>query len=451
MAESSSTSNIIITTANTQGATIGTVVAFDPSQNLFVPAQPRWKRDLLTSRIIPDPLAYIAGIVYSTPDASGVASLLLTGAVEPGAMGQDFPSANGEYYLGPDGTLVESAALSAGSFPIYCGYCVGGTFIFRPDSPAYAGHQHTQYTLSGGSWSGSNGVWTYDYTNDTTCAQILNSLPLTSIVAICDNMLIKNLTVSDSSIVFNTGAETQPTVSLYGINPFSTIVPEVTSIAPAQGNTVLKVTQAYGTVYLDTDFATTGTTFEQYTGTCITNFSRSGVSTGPVVQEILPGAGVDIVPNSDYPGSYTINASWLSKYIDMQTINANNVLVGSTATDALITFPAGINSTLIGVVRVPASENDWTINVFAWMLDAGGSLTGSILIQPPPSGSAAVSTTTSISLSGSGNVGSITEALSADTYTVPGDSLVTITLNATAPGIPIQLRALGVKLNTNAD
>lgn len=420
----------------------GQLVAFDATTNTYIPAQPNWTTDA-NGKIVPDRAAYIAGIVYTAPDVSGVAQLLLNGAIEGSELELTVP---GEYYLDVDGTL--SQGVPTGKLPVYCGYLTAsGVFIFRPASPTYDGHRHTQYTLNGGEWGETSGGYIYDDTADPTCQTILSSLPITSILVVGDGVFIGNPTLVNGQLMI--AGSTQPTiVTLFGVNPLATVNPEVTAIAPALGNNVIRTTRAYGTVYLDTEYPVNDD--NSISGRCITSISRTGITTGPVVQQLNQGAGIEI---SNSGGVYTINAGWFSKYIDMQTINANNVLVGSTATDALITFPAGITSTLIGVVRIPASDslNPWTINIFAWMLDAGGTLSGSILIQPAPTGAAAVSTATTISLTGNGAAGSITEALSTTSYSVPGDSLVTITLTANSPGSAIKLRAVGVKLISNAD
>lgn len=429
----------VISDSGLQNCAKGQLVAFDATTNSYIPAQPDWTTDS-AGKIVPDTAAYIAGIVYTAPDISGVAQLLLSGVVDGSELGLATP---GEYYLDVDGTL--SQGVPIGKLPVYCGYLTArGVFVFRPASPVYDGHRHTQYQLTGGEWGETTGGYVYDDANDPTCQTILSSLPVTSILVVSDGSFIGNPTLTSNGQL-KIASDTQPTdVTLFGVNPLATVNPEVTAVAPALGNNVVKATRTYGTVYLDTEYPVSDS--NSLNGRCITSISRTGITTGPVVQQIVQGPGIEVVNND---GVYTLSAGWFSRYLDMQTINANNVLVGSTATDALITFPAGITSTLIGVVRVPASENPWTIHVFAWMLDAGGTLTGNILIQPPPTGGAAVSTTSEISISGSGSAGAIIEALSTNTYSAPGDSLVTITLTAT-PGTAIRLRAAGIKLSTNA-
>ena len=264
----------IINVIGLVGVSKGQVVAFNPATNQYIPAQPNWAS--IDNTIVPAPAAYVAGIVYNNPDISGNGQLLINGVMT----GTDLNiAAPGEYYLAPNGGL--SLGVPAGVMPIYCGLLTSdGNFIFRPDSPAYDGHRHTQYTLSGGSWT--NNVYNDD--NDTTCQQILAGFPLTSIWVMCDGVFKGNAVVNSARKLV-VDSTTHNVVTLFCTNPIATVNPEVTAVAPAVGNDVVKATRAFGTVYLDTEYPNTDES--NFTGTCITSIDRTGITTAPVVHQLL--------------------------------------------------------------------------------------------------------------------------------------------------------------------
>jgi hypothetical protein len=240
-------------------------------------------------------------------------------------------------------------------------------------------------------------------------------------------------------------SDTAPTsVTLFCTSPIATVNPEITAITPANGNEILQLSRAFGTVYVDTEYPVVSTT---PTGTCITGISKSGIGTAPVIHSLTGALGVTVTGSN---GELTVSNNFYSAYIDAQTLNANNVLIGSgEANDPLITFPAGIASSIVCIARLPHRQSDtWSFQVFVWETGGGASLTGSSMrILTPGSTSSISSDSTSTftipAASGSG----IFECLSnADAFTGGADALITFKLTCSNPANAVNIHAVGIKL-----
>jgi hypothetical protein len=404
----------------------------------------------IDNRVEPAPSAYIAGVLLSkTVDGTG--TLLLQGAITDNTLIQTLTGSNaplpGEYYLAANGILQQG--VDPNYLPVFCGTLVNANlFIVNPKAPEFYGHSHTLHLLEG-SWADDDSAngYEYDPTNeDTVAVKILNAVPVAGIAVLKNGSLL--LAGVDYDIIDNKlYLVTAPGDAVYQISPINRLVatdPEIRALAPADNNTIIRLSKVFGTTYIDTVFDTTESTVT--TGRALTSISASGVITGPVIQELTAGPGISISPAVNGKCSVT-NTGNISPYIDLQAINASNVLVGVSADDALFTFPAGTVSTLTGMVRLPESMNGRGFRVFVWMLDEGGALTGDIKIQPPPTGGTAVSDTLAIQTASGATAGSITECLSTTTYTPnnPGNALVTIKLSSSGQGgNNIRVCAVGV-------
>ena len=413
--------------AGCAGLSKGTVVAFDGTK--FAAAEPVWTIDPSSGRTIPSPLSYVVGILTSDVAADGTADLLVSGIINITESSNDNES--GPVYLTSGGGLARG--VPTGVLPVCCGYRIeNDRLIFRPCAPDYTGHRHTEYTLSVGSWSTN----VYTYTNDTTCAAILAAVPTNSIVCIADGV-IRNFTVDAANKTLTiSGISASPTeVKLFATTSLVSNDAEVRAIAPADGNNLLKVTKAFGTVYLDTEL--TPVASGNNNGTCVASITRSGIQTADVVNTLTAGGHISITGTN---GNYTISDEAVGAYLDFQTINANNVLVGATANDAILTFPAGISSSVLGIVRLPTLSvgKVWSFRVFVWTTSGStAGLTADVKIQTPPTapGQALPVATTKEGVT-----------INTGVLTASGNSLIQITLAST--GTQVQVIAAGVYIAT---
>ena len=416
---------MLYTANNCAGLVKGQLVAF--SGGNFIAAQPTWEIEDATGRPTPSAAAYVVGMLYESPDANGTARILVSGVITDVSL---IPQgANGPYYLNSDGAL--QAGVPNGVLPVFCGYKPqADVFIFRPAAPEYTGHRHIEYTLSGGVFT--SGANTYNFSSDSICTALLTAMPADTVVAVANNQ-VTGISVSGSLLTF-TDIPSSTTISsgarIFATNSLVSTDSEVRAVAPAAGNSTLKVTKAFGTVYIDTDYPTTPTTNG---GVCVAGISRDGITTAPVVNQ-LTGAGNITITNSS--GIYTISDIPAGSYLDFQTINANNVLVGANATDALLTFPEGVSASVLGVCRLPAlTSGAWQFKVFAWPTSSGGAgLNAAVNMLIPPANLGDVPTTVS-----SGGV------VNSTTFVGSGGALVQAVLSTSAGA---QLSAAGVYLTS---
>lgn len=432
---------------------VGTAVAHDGKN--YIPANPYWTTNTANNQIEPAPAAYIVGILMSK-NTDGNGTLLLQGAITDASIiehltGDSYPAC-GEYYLAKDGTL--KLGVDPLFLPVFCGTLIKtDLFIVNPKAPEFYGHSHALYPLTSG-WAGTSTTgYGYKYNSDTTAERILSAVPAESIAVISGGALMSSsgYTISGGAL-YVTNAPGNTAVQLSPINRLISTDPEIRSIAPADGNDVVKLSKVFGTVYIDTDFTTTEST--ALSGKAVTSVDKSGVTIGDVVQKVEGGTGITV--SDDGNGTVTIENTTISPYLDLQAINADNVLIGVGTGSALYTFPAGANSTLTGVIRLPASMNDAAENPikkfkpFAWVLGAGGNIAVELQIQGPPGTGVVVATPEGGSIPTppeSVGTNDITECLDSDvSYTAPNNALVTVMFSASQPGNNIRIKALGIKL-----
>ena len=437
-------------------------VAFDPSTNKFAPAAAYWTINASDGSVRPSPLAYVVGVLNSVPDASGNGTILTDGVINVSSISIE-DNGPGDYYLHNNGTVVKG--VPAGLLPVYCGTLTdSGNFILRPSAPEYEGHRHTRYQLTEG-FSQSSDVadmsYVYNGDDDATFNNIISAIPLIALSVIKNGVMLNTdaYAVVNNKLYLSTYVSTD-VVEICTINPLIATNSEVRAIAPATGNNIISVSKAYGTVYLDTVFPRLATDGE-LTGNCVTAINKGGIAIAPVVHQLTAGGGIDIVPmvsgNNTIPGSYRIDNSYIAAtLIDFQTINANNVLIGGTATDAIITFPAGLYSSFVGIARVPytVSASGWPIKVFLWVSGPGAAavdrLSGSVKTQTAATTGSPITQASNISFEAPAS--STTEYVylvtcTQTTLTAPSNALVSVFIEADFPETQIQLLAAGIVLN----
>ena len=430
---------------------VGMLLAYDSSANQYIPANPAWVIDALTGGIKPAESAYIVGLLLSK-NADNTGTLLTRGVVTDSVKINYLTGsgASGSYYLVNGGTAVN--VLPAGTLPVYCGTKIdANTFFLNPAPPVYGGHSHDLCLLdaSQGTWTNSGTVYTASSTS--IASQIMVGVPTESIAVIHNGALLLSGTdysLSSNTLTLSGGLTSVGSYQLSPINRLIATDPEVRAIAPAADNDVLKTSKSFGTVYLDTNFTPVST--GQLPGTAVVGITNAGVSTGPVVQTLDQGTGISI--NSNGSGGYIINNDVYGDYLDLQIINAHNVLIGNGVTDNLVTFPAGINSDITGLIRLPGERGGRVVRAFAWMVGAGGGLQGSMTVQMVPGTSESVTPGGEITLNAPAGAGanSVSEVITSGAALVTSsgydNALTMISISATTPATAIQVKAIGLKL-----
>ena len=346
----------------------GTLVCYDPIEGRYQPASAIWDDSKgVASNLAPSYKAYVKGVVISDRSDDSTATVLCEGWLSDQAVINRLlggSKVSGNYYLQADGTLSTNIDENA---PIVfcCTYTTSGRLFLSPTAPEVYGHAHSGVTIKGSSFTkvtnnhplyASNQTAKYAY--DTTNNEALSSL----LTAAGDRaVLIGNGTVMNTGIWGYTApylytyfdVATTDTYTLYGITPIMGDTSIVRGVRVDKENNILTADTYNNTVYLNTNFTPADT--DDMTGVCVTQLSNSGVSTGPVVQELTAGSGLLIKPNNTL-GSYNISlTSVMDTLLDMQLVNLNGAVVGESNSSIYITFPAGIDCSVVGGVRIPAS------------------------------------------------------------------------------------------------
>lgn len=435
-----------------QNCAKGDFVAYDQTTNSYVRGAAAWKVDANDGSLSPAYSAYVIGVLTSTPDASGIGIITTDGTLTASDVNIDNTGA-GDYYLKNNGQAV--LGVPEGMLPVYCGtLTASGNFVLKPAAPEYRGHRHTNYELTGTWTAQTSGDMHYVYDAagyDYTATNLLSAVPSTALTVVKNGELLEQseYAVIDGELFLaqNPG---NATIVICTINPLIATDSEVRAVAPVAGNSIVLVSKAYGTIYLDTDFPITTT--DANNGTCITDISNSGISTGSVVNTINGGGGIDVTISG---GTATVSSPIVANtLVDFQTVNASNVLIGNTADGALITFPQGLNSSVLCLARVPhRGSGTWTVTVFLWLIgqSAGyvGALSGNLKIQTASAaGDALVTTANTISFNNvtGASDNKVYQVLSGEITEVSPNSLITVEISATAPGADIKVLTAGIKL-----
>lgn len=423
---------------------VGMLLAYDSVNEQYIPASPAWTNDISTGAIIPAASAYIVGMLQTlNADRSG--TLLVSGVVTDGTLISALTgnnAANGGYYLSGNG--VAAPGVPDGLLPVYCGTKVNAnTFYLNPAPPIYGGHTHDLCLLDStqGTWNESGTI----FSATSTAAQILAGVPEESICLLHNGAIVNSAdyVISGSYITLSGGLTSVGTYQLSPINRLIATQPEVQAVAPATTNDIIKTSRTFGTVYIDTDF--NPTTTGVLTGSAVIAITSSGVSTGPVVQNVSAGAGIGVAP--DGSGGVIVSANTYSDYLDLQVVNAHNVLIGNGINDPYITFPAMSGTAdITGIVRLPANLGGKTIQAFAWMQGPGGALSGSMSLQSIPNSA----TTAAIVINPPTSAGEndVNEVLTSGALiaSAAGNGLATLVISAVSPADPIRIKAIGLKL-----
>ena len=356
----------------------GTIVAFDESLGMYIPAAAKWSTSYRKDgSVIPETSSYVLGVIVSTV-IDNQATVLTSGWSKDEELIQLMTGGlSGEYYL-DEGGKAKAGRSNITTLPVYCfSYRKSadsgdvGVLIFNPQAPEYAGHSHGRYILPPPS----------DWTITATGAFIV----IPKSMAVFDALkkgnpdcisLVKNgtelspdmwdvsidsdeitLTVHFQIMLGDSEGSLADEFIVHTITPFTAEEPIVRSAEVAKTCKVLKSDLDSGNVKfsIDEDSVVTG----RYTGNAVVRWGNSGIYTGPVVQQIHAGPGIEIDSYKDdnddiVPGSYIVSVEDLNKQEhDMLICNLDGAVMGSSTNANSYVFPRGLTSKIHGSIRVP--------------------------------------------------------------------------------------------------
>ena len=347
----------------------GTLIAFDDTLGIYIPAAAKWSTNYRTDgSVIPETSSYVLGVLISdVVDNEG--TVLTNGWTKDEELIQIMTAGlSGDYYLDIAGKA-KAGRSNITTLPVYCfSYRKSadsgnvGILVFNPQPPEYAGHSHGRYVLPqewqadsvGSSLIIPNTLPVFDALTkgNSDCVALVKNgtevAPDLWSVTLTDNecLLSVKFTVLDSDEFI-----------IHTITPFTAEEPIVRSVAPARNCKILKTDVDSGNVKLSVNEAS----IEQnlFTGRGVVSLSNARIATGPVVQQLHPGSGVEISQYVDpdgvsIPGSYVLSSTELSKQEhDMLLCNLDGAVLGSTENANSYVFPKGLNTKLHGGIRVP--------------------------------------------------------------------------------------------------
>jgi hypothetical protein len=448
-----------------EGCHKGQFIAYSWELNKYVPANALWDKE--TS--LPSSESYVLGVLISEV-VDGRATLLVSGILR----GKEIVTtiightANkpGHYYLSADGKVTDN--VNDVTIPIHCGTLTAtNCFVLGIQIPDFQTHTHTSYDLKTTAWSSvssassditkpENALLYYNSELDPSINNILRSY-IAGITLVVDNKILKeyiDYEISDGYIWLLKDFGSNPQATLYATNPCVGIIPWLTGMMAAEGNQLLKISQAGSTAIVDMDFNVLNKDNPVNNGHAITNISRQGIVECDIVNSIKAGAGIDIVSDAQKHGTYIISATnGLQDIIDFNILNGNGIVLGGDDV-VLIKFPAQRNSSVVGTARVPSGIKTAKAQLFMYVEGTGSSVSSARVslksLNIPNGQSVAIKPTTPKQLTfpaiSTPNTDSIYMWKSQETFNVSAGDQLNITVSFNNPSITVSVCSIGIML-----
>ena len=465
------------------GCEKGTIVAMSPAgtdtAGLYIPAEAIWSDSVRSDGSwIPSYKAYALGIVATDIVNEGATIICNGWSADAELIGLLAPDGVvGDYYLTRNGIATPGDDVTR-EMRVYCySYLPSGKLFIKPALPEYAGHAHNYVDIPANAWVPSNGssgssaestegipssAYAYVYTDPDTIPELF--------AAVSSNpqypCLVKNGTEvslenwgiaydqeEDSNgvlqtvgawVYINFALEQSDVFSLHTITPLLANEPLVRSVSATPANKLLRITNAGGKVFVDINNTPIET--DVYSGVGINSLTSAGIKTGPVVQGLKAGPGiqlsnyVDSATHSVVHGVQVITATqFAGTMVDMNVCNLDRVVMGTSFNGISYVFPQGATSTLIGTMRVPHFDADGSVPgslVFVFQGNGGsiGNLTATVIVQATP-GDSAVPVASPINYTvtgiGSTNEGYCYKSMVSLGTSLQSDALVVLKLTST--------------------
>ena len=448
--------------------TKGKLVYFNSATRLWEQAAALWG-DIseLDGSQRPALSAYPEALVVDV-DVNHYATLLLQGiSTDPSVITAvtEGTNAPGLYYL----TSAGACTLSSQPLAVPCiKVLTDGSLIFTPVRPDHRGHTHFTQPLTAGWFVSSTfegtatiptgAVYGYNIAGDSSMEALLPVIRNHAALVV-DGMESSPLdfVINEDNIWLLTDMDVDSSFILHGVTPFLGTEPLIRGMVINPDNSFLAVKAVQNTAVLDMNLpAATPNETDGYTGMGITGFTAAKVPIyGQVVQRLNAGPGISIVSGAR-PGFKTIGASAVTDTdLEAMVINLDSALELTGSNSIFMQFPAGINSSVTGVVHLPAFAVG-TVSMRPVILykGNGGTIAAcdvEILTQSIPAlGSSAARVTSTLT----GTIPQVTGTADNTIYRVGstltadavGGSRVSITIRATAPTTAITFQYFGLML-----
>lgn len=383
------------------------------ADGVYEPAEARWSGDVRADGSwIQDSKSNVVGILLSDPAEDGSGIIMSAGwSADPALIDILAPDGVvGDYYLTEEGKA-SCAPMQSRAIRVYCySYLGTGKITINPERAEYAGHAHNRVRIKTQWISILNPATapailppeakSYIMVTEST-DESLYSLLRSNPQYPC---LVKNGTEVDTEDWGITQSPTEVFIylnfipvdtdifQLHAITPLLADEPLVRSIKTTRDNNLLTVNSVGGQTWLGLNL--NPLTTNNFTGFGITSMTSGGISTGPMIQGIKAGPGIDVKSYRDkgskVAGVFEIsNSQYKNTLIDMNLCNLNGVLVGTSVNEVSYIFPAGVKSSLTGTIRIPhfINNSEQCGEVVLVFQGNGQSISGvkaSILVQSTP-------------------------------------------------------------------
>lgn len=341
----------------------GQFVAYDTLTCRYVPAEALVTGGSSIDQQLPSDKAYVIGLLISDV-YEGQGTVLTSGIIHNTELIDKLlggaAHVPGSYYLTSNGAI--TADRTSVVYPIYCGTLTASDcFVIDIAKPDFRTHNHTQYNLNPELWEKisdsadfNNASYRYDGTKDPNILSLFNTVK-SGLCLIVNNkvMMEDDFEIADNKVYLkhDIGDVSAINAMFYVSHPFGGVQPWITSMNVNNSNHLIKIDQIGTTAVLDIEFPVDRESRGK--GTAISDISRAGIVTSPVVNSIKAGPGITVIQESANAGDYTVaTTESLSNLVHLNVLNANGVIFGGDDV-VVMKFPANRSSSLIGQLLVP--------------------------------------------------------------------------------------------------
>lgn len=374
----------------------GRLLAWDSQSNKYILANASWEASETAGdsdfRLVPADSSYVIGALVGTQETEatdGAKTFQITILSHGWTADADLihkltggSAVTGPYYLTTEGRAVPKIDGIKLELPVYCfTYTSTGKVIFNPRVPERYGHNHGAYDLAVEDFD-INGLYTPSNNSQVTTALNSNQVYLFKNGELLTAGMEYTLTAGTLKLA--TPPVTGDVIKLFTVSPTIGFEPLVRSVTVAtDSENLLEVTTDRGDVELSFKGTADTENRDKLTGVAVLDLAN-GVTTGPVVQQIVAGAGVSVAPVKDAEGAevngtYQVSANnGIFDHRDMQVCNLDGVLFGVDDTKVSYKFPAGVESSLYGTFRLPhfAASASYSVELHLIVAGATGTVSG---------------------------------------------------------------------------
>lgn len=295
---------------------------------------------------------HVLGVVISTDPANVQGTIMCNGVINDASIvaaffnqaGVTTTIVPGNYYLQKDGSV--STVIPSDCPVVKCAtYTGSGKLYINIEQPVVYGHTHTSAEVA------FNGATTYTAEDGSVIAAILDS----GIYSLYGEgvLLLEGTngayTVDGHTIKLNNDIAPSYAI-IYGIEPHVMTETPVRSIKVHPSTKLLTAANRNGAVEINTDFSAINHV-DNSSGVAVAAISNTGVTTANVINQITAGVGMHV--STDKGVAVVSNTFAKNSVIDIQLVNANNVLLGGGSQGIFLVYSADREGSVNGTCRIP--------------------------------------------------------------------------------------------------